>query len=72
MNIFSFTAHFGSDEDCKKHFKEQRDKMGVICKNAVEHLIIGSKIKNVMNVKIVDIELLYERALLWKVQNFSF
>lgn len=32
MNIFSFTAHFGSDEDCKKHFKEQRDKMGVICR----------------------------------------
>ena len=26
MNIFSFTAHFGSEEDCRLHFKEQRDK----------------------------------------------
>ncbi len=22
MNIFSFTAHFGSEEDCRLHFKE--------------------------------------------------
>lgn len=32
MNIFSFTAHFGTEEDCRNHFKEQRDKVGVICK----------------------------------------
>ena len=32
MNIFSFTAHFGSEEDCRLHFKEQRDKQGVMCK----------------------------------------
>lgn len=32
MNIFSFTAHFGSEEDCRNHFKEQRDKVGVTCK----------------------------------------
>ena len=32
MNIFSFTAHFGSEEDCRLHFKEQRDKEGVVCK----------------------------------------
>ena len=29
MNIFSFTAHFGSEEDCRLHFKEQRDHAGV-------------------------------------------
>ena len=32
MNIFSFTAHFGSEEDCRKHFKTERDKIGVVCK----------------------------------------
>ncbi|WP_407485403.1 IS1595 family transposase [Elizabethkingia miricola] len=32
MSIFSFTAHFGSEEACRKHFKEQRDKIGVVCK----------------------------------------
>lgn len=32
MNIFSFTAHFGSEEDCRRHFKDQRDKIGVSCR----------------------------------------
>jgi hypothetical protein len=32
MNIFSFAAHFGSEEACRYHFKEQRDKEGVTCK----------------------------------------
>lgn len=32
MNIFSFTAHFGSEEDCRHHFKLERDKIGVVCK----------------------------------------
>jgi transposase-like protein len=31
MNLFSFTVHFGSEEDCRNHFKEQRDKLGVVC-----------------------------------------
>lgn len=32
MDIFSFTAHFGTEADCRIHFKEQRDKIGVYCK----------------------------------------
>lgn len=32
MNIFSFTAHFESEEACRLHFKEHRDKEGVVCK----------------------------------------
>lgn len=32
MNIFSFTAHFGSEESCRNHFKEERDKIGVNCR----------------------------------------
>jgi transposase-like protein len=32
MNLFSFTANFGSEDACRLHFKEQRDKQGVICK----------------------------------------
>ncbi|QQM25473.1 IS1595 family transposase [Elizabethkingia sp. M8] len=31
MNIFSFTANFGSEKDCRNHFKEQRDLQGIIC-----------------------------------------
>ena len=39
MNIFSFTANFGSEEDCRNHFKSQRDLQGVICFkcNCTEH-----------------------------------
>ncbi len=31
MKIFSFTANFGTEEDCRLHFKEARDKIGVKC-----------------------------------------
>ncbi|TXE17352.1 transposase, partial [Psychroserpens burtonensis] len=31
MNIFKFTAEFDSEESCRSHFKEERDKIGVIC-----------------------------------------
>lgn len=31
MNIFSFTTHFDSEESCRLHFKEERDKVGVKC-----------------------------------------
>ena len=31
MNIFSFTTHFDSEEACRNHFKEERDKIGVVC-----------------------------------------
>lgn len=33
MNLFSFTANFGSEEACRNHFKEERDKVGVTCSN---------------------------------------
>ena len=32
MNIFSFTAEFDSEESCRTHFKQERDKIGVVCK----------------------------------------
>jgi hypothetical protein len=32
MNLFNFTANFESQESCRKHFKEERDKIGVECK----------------------------------------
>ena len=31
MNIFSFTAHFSSEEACREHFKSECEKTGVIC-----------------------------------------
>lgn len=32
MNLFTFTAHFSSEAACREHFKDQRDKQGVVCK----------------------------------------
>jgi len=45
MNLFSFTANFDSEEACREHFKEQRDKVGVICSRCGhnEHFWIKSK-----------------------------
>ena len=38
MNLFSFSAHFGTEEDCRNHFKSERDKIGVTCKcGSTEH-----------------------------------
>ncbi|WP_158846181.1 IS1595 family transposase [Algibacter sp. L1A34] len=31
MDIFSFGVHFTDESSCRLHFKEQRDKQGVIC-----------------------------------------
>ena len=43
MNLFSFTAHFGSEESCRLHFKSSRDQIGVICKcGSKEHFWIKS------------------------------
>lgn len=45
MNLFSFTAHFNSEEACRNHFKEERDKIGVVCKRCghTEHFWIKSR-----------------------------
>ena len=32
MNLFTFTAHFGDENTCRLHFKEQRDEIGVVCR----------------------------------------
>lgn len=44
MNLFSFTAHFDNEEACRNHFKSQRDKEGVVCRecNHTEHYWIKS------------------------------
>lgn len=45
MNIFSFTANFGSEENCRLHFKRERDKIGVKCNRCGhdEHYWIKSR-----------------------------
>lgn len=57
MNIFSFAAHFGSEEACRYHFKEQRDKEGVTCKKCGNEDHYWNKINGVMNVSLVSLEL---------------
>lgn len=32
MNLFTFTAHFDSEQACRDHFKSERDRQGVVCK----------------------------------------
>jgi hypothetical protein len=44
MNLFSFTANFGSEESCRLHYKSARDKVGVVCKcGCKEHFWIKSR-----------------------------
>lgn len=31
MNLFTFSAHFGDENACREHFKQERDKIGVVC-----------------------------------------
>lgn len=31
MNLFTFSAHFGDENACRQHFKEERDKIAVVC-----------------------------------------
>jgi len=40
MNIFNFTAHFGSEEACREHFKQERDKECAVCKRC-GHVIVS-------------------------------
>lgn len=45
MNLFSFTTHFSSEDACREHFKEERDKVGVTCQKCghTEHYWIKSR-----------------------------
>jgi DNA-directed RNA polymerase subunit RPC12/RpoP len=45
MNLFSFTAHFGDEAACRLHFKKERDKLGIVCKECghTEHYWIKSR-----------------------------
>lgn len=45
MNLFNFTAHFGSEEACRLHFKQERDEIGVVCSQCgcTEHYWIKSR-----------------------------
>ncbi len=72
MNIFSFSAHFTSEEACRKHFKSQRDHVGVICTEcgSSEHYWIKSR--GATSVKRVIIVLRCEVGLLCKVPIYPF
>lgn len=46
MNLFNFSVHFGSEQDCITHFKAQRDKQEVICSRCghTKHYWIKSRL----------------------------
>ena len=40
-----FSAHFGTEDDCREHFKLERDKIGLTCKcGSTEHFWIKSRL----------------------------
>ncbi|WP_026837256.1 IS1595 family transposase [Gillisia sp. JM1] len=45
MDIFSFGVHFTDEECCRLHFKEQRDKEGVVCHScgSIDHYWLKNK-----------------------------
>lgn len=45
MNLFTFTANFGTEEACRLHYKLERDKIGVACHRCghTEHYWIKSR-----------------------------
>lgn len=45
MDIFSFAVHFTDETSCRTHFKEQRDKQGVVCHRCAgtEHYWLKNK-----------------------------
>jgi len=45
MNIFSFGVHFTDEKSCRLHFKEQRDRQGVVCHRCqgTDHYWLGNK-----------------------------
>lgn len=45
MNLFTFTAHFGTEEACRLHYKGERDRLGVECHRCghTEHYWIKSR-----------------------------
>ena len=47
MNLFSFSAHFGTEDDCREHFKLERDKIGLTCKcGSTEHFWIKRRLSD--------------------------
>lgn len=45
MNLFNFSAYFGTEDDCREHFKLERDKIGLTCKcGSTEHFWIKSRL----------------------------
>ena len=45
MNLFIFSAHFGTEDDCREHFKLERDKIGLTCKcGSTEHFWIKNRL----------------------------
>jgi len=51
MNLFTFTAHFDSEQACRDHFKSERDKQGVTCKKCSHRSHYWKKDKQVYECK---------------------
>ena len=45
MDIFSFGVHFTDEQSCRSHFKQQRDKQGVVCNRCggIDHYWLNNK-----------------------------
>jgi Zn finger protein HypA/HybF involved in hydrogenase expression len=45
MNVFTFGVHFTDEQSCRLHFKQERDKIGVVCNRCkgTEHYWLQNK-----------------------------
>lgn len=72
MNIFSFTAHFDSEDACRLHLKQNEIKLELVVTDVATNSTIGLKAVGATNVKNVELEQLYAAAPLCKAQTFPF
>lgn len=70
MNLFSFSAHFGTKEDRRNHISKSKEIYKVLFMISVAaRSIIGKKISGVMNVKVVNTERPYEKEPYFQYQT---
>jgi|GEM_PF-676279 len=72
MDIFSFSVHFTDESSCRLHFKELRDKEGVVCNRCGALRIIGLKTNGRTNASPVRLDKPCAVEQYWKTQIYLF
>ena len=61
MNILEFMQFFPTEESCKIHFKEQREKIGITCRKceSKKHYWLKSKWQNITQKRSISLLILW-------------